>query len=153
MKKLLNISALLVLFFITGCDSPHVDCETGPLTFTFEFVDKDSGANLFDNGTFAPQTPVTVKDLNQNKIIQTSYIKSNNSDRALLTIPFQAGTFKYAIYIGDKPVFELSVVTERTKGGDCSATIEKSFEIKNAEYQQEQSSGIYKISINTKVVN
>ncbi|GAA3730462.1 MULTISPECIES: hypothetical protein [Flavobacterium] len=150
MKKLLKISVLLVLIFTTGCDSPQINCETGPVIYTFEFVDKDSGANLFDNGTFPPQTPVTVTDLNQNKIIQTTYLKSNNSDRALLVLGFVEGTFKYAVNIGDKPAFELSVVTERVKGSQCSNIVKKATEIKNAEYQEEKTTGIYKILMNTK---
>ncbi|MNS81816.1 hypothetical protein D3C72_1155380 [compost metagenome] len=150
MKKLLQISSLLVLFFAAGCDSSQVLCEKGPLIHTFEFVDKDSGANLFDNGTFTPQTPVTVTDLNQNKIIQTSYMKSNNSDRALLVLAFEAGTFKYAVNIGDKPAFELSVVTERLKGSQCNGIVKKSIEIKNADYEEEKTTGIYKILMNTK---
>lgn len=150
MKKLLQISAILVLFFATGCDSPQIICETGPLIYTFEFVDIDSGTNLFDNGTFTPQTPVTVTDLNQNKIIQTTYMKSNNSDRALLVLAFETGTFKYAVNIGDKPAFELSVVTERMKGSQCNGIVKKSIEIKNAEYEEEKTTGIYKILINTK---
>ncbi len=150
MKKLLAISVFLALIFATGCDSPQVLCETGPLTYTFEFVDKDSGANLFDNGTFPSQTPVIVTDLNQNKVIQTIYMKSKNSDRSLLVLGFEAGTFKYAVNIGDKPAFELSVVTERVKGSQCSSIKEKSFEIKNADYQKENTTGIYKILINTK---
>lgn len=150
MKKLLKISLLLSIIFTTGCDSPQINCETGPLIYTFEFVDKDSGANLFDNGTFTPQTPVTVTDLNQSKIIQTTYLKSNNSERALLTLAFEAGTFKYAVNIGDKPAFELSVATERVKGSQCNSIVKKSFEIKNAEYEEEKTTGIYKILINTK---
>lgn len=150
MKKLLKISLLLSIIFTTGCDSPPANCETGPLIYTFEFVDKDSRANLFDNGTFSPQTPVTVTDLNQNKIIQTTYMKSNNSERALLALGFEAGTFKYAVNIGDKPAFELSVVTERVKGSQCNGIVKKSIEIKNADYEEEKTTGIYKILMNTK---
>ncbi len=148
MKKLLNLSVLLVLIF-ASCDSSQILCETGPYVRTFEFVDKDSGANLFDNGTFAPQTPITVTDLNQNKVIQTIYMKSD-SERSLLTLGFEAGTYKYAVNIGDKPIFELSVVNERVKGSDCSSIQNKSFEIKNAEYQEDKESGIFKILIDTK---
>jgi len=150
MKKLLKISAILVLFFAAGCDSAETNCSTGPFGLTFEFVDKDSGANLFNNGTFTPQTPVTVTDLNQNKIIQTTYLKSNNSDRALLVLAFEAGTFNYAVNIGDKPVFELLVVTESVKGSQCSSIVKKAFEVKNAEYEEEKTTGIYKILMDTK---
>lgn len=149
MRKLLNLSIFIILIFATACDSGEVNCSTGPFVRTFEFVDKDSGANLFSNGTFAPQTPVTVTDLNQNKVIQTIYMKSN-TDRPLLVLGFEAGTFKYAVKVGDKPVFELSVVTEEVKGGHCSGIVNKSFEIKNAEFEEDKTSGIYKILINTK---
>lgn len=150
MKKLLNISVLLVLILTTGCDSSHVDCSTGPVSLAFEFVDQDSGANLFENGTFDRTKPVTITDLNQNKVIQSIYINSNNLNRLNLLVGFEPGTYNYAIKFEDKVAFEVSVVTERVKGKHCTNTVLKSKEIKNATYAEDKNTGAFKILINTK---
>jgi hypothetical protein len=148
MRKLINISVILFLIFATGCDSPQIACTTGPVSLTFEFVDQDSGANLFENGTFDRTKPVTITDLNQNKLIKSTYMNSNDGNLLRLLVGFEPGTFNYAIKYEDKAAFEISVVTERVKGEYCTNTVLKSSEIKNATYDDK--TGLIKILINTK---
>ncbi|MCR4030063.1 MULTISPECIES: hypothetical protein [Flavobacterium] len=149
MKRILKLLLLLVLIVITGCESGSL-CSTGPVAFTFEFVDKDSGENLFANGTLDAKKSITITDLNENKTIQTTYMTADNSNRLSLVVGVISGVYKYNVKIEDKSLFEITAVTQRVKGKECSNTVLKSVEIKNVEYKQDNETGIYKIFINTK---
>ncbi|HEY1193112.1 hypothetical protein [Flavobacterium sp.] len=149
MKRILKLSLLLVLIVITGCESGSL-CSTGPVGFAFEFVDKESGENLFANGTLDAKKPITITDLNENKTIQTTYMTADNSNLLNLVVGFNPGVYKYAVKIEDKSLFEITAVTQKVKGKECSNTVLKSVEIKNVEYKQDNETGIYKIFINTK---
>lgn len=149
MKRILKLSLLLVLIIATGCDSDSL-CSTGPVAFTFEFVDKDSGENLFSNGTLDAKKPVTITNLDDNKTIQTTYMTADNSNLLNLVVGFNPGVYKYDVKIEDKSLFEITAVTQKVKGKECSNTVLKSVEIKNVEYKQDNETGIYKIFINTK---
>ncbi|KAF2081796.1 hypothetical protein [Flavobacterium sharifuzzamanii] len=149
MKKLLSISLLLVLIFTTGCGS-DVLCSTGPATITVEFVDKDSGENLFENGTFDSKKEVTITDLDQNKVIESAYVNSDNLNRLTFSLGWESKSLKYAITIEGKNVCEIYAVTEKRTGGECSSVVIKSVEIKNAELKKDNTTWVYKILINTK---
>ncbi|QLC65198.1 hypothetical protein LPB248_02545 [Flavobacterium sp. LPB0248] len=149
MKKLLSISLLLVLILTTGCGS-DVLCSTGPATITVEFVDKDSGENLFENGTFDSKKEVTITDLDQNKVIESAYVNSDKLNRLTFSLGWESKSLKYAITIEGKNVCEIYAVTEKRTGGECSSVAIKSVEVKNAELKQDNTTGVYKILINTK---
>jgi len=150
MKKLFKLSFVLLFITTLGCGSDSVDCTTPPVSIMFEFIDKDSGENLFANGTFDAKQAVTVTDLDSKKVVETSYLKSDNSNiLTITTIGWQTGTFNYSIAIGGKNIFESHVTTQRTSNKDCSTTSIKTIEIKNAEFEFDKTTGIYKIFIST----
>ncbi|MBL0737380.1 hypothetical protein JI750_10810 [Flavobacterium sp. GN10] len=149
MKKIVSISLFLILIFTTGCGS-DVLCSTGPATITVEFVDKDSGENLFENGTFDSKKEVTITDLDQNKVIESVYANGEKSNRLTFSLGWESKSLKYAITIEGKNVCEIYAVTEKRKGGECSSVVIKSVEIKNGEVKQDNTTGVYKILINTK---
>lgn len=145
MKKILSISLLLVLIFTTGCGS-DVLCSTGPAVLTFEFVDKDSGENLFENGTFDPKKEVTIIDLNQNKTIQSGFVDGLNC--LSLSFGWESNSLKYAINIEGKNVCEIYVVTQ-TQKSECTSVVIKSVEVKNAILEKDNKNGISKILLDT----
>ncbi|WP_291144779.1 hypothetical protein [Flavobacterium sp. UBA7680] len=152
MKRLLKSSIVLFLLITTfGCSGEASNCTSPPVSLVFEFVDKDSGENLFTNGTFDAKQGVTVTDLDTKKIIQTSYLNADNLNRlAINSIGFQSGNFNYSIAIQGKDIFELHVSAERLSENGCSFSRINSFEIKNADSKLDTTTGAYKILINTK---
>ncbi len=146
MKKLPIISLLLVLIFTAGCGSDQL-CSTGPAVLTFELIDKDSRENLFENGTFDPKKEVTIIDLNQNKTIQSDFVDSLN--RLSLSFGWESSSLKYAINIEGKNVCEIYVVTQKRKS-ECTSIVIKSVEVKNAILEQDNTTGISKILLDTK---
>ncbi|UWY26669.1 hypothetical protein N4T20_13180 [Flavobacterium sp. TR2] len=149
MKKFLPILSLLTLLFISGCNSEGSLCSTGPAIITVEFVDKDSGANLFENGTFDSKKAVTITDLDQNKVIESAYVNGDKLYRLSIDLGWESKSLKYAVTIEGKSVSEIYAVTEKRKS-ECTSVVIKSLEIKNAESKQDNTTGVYKILINTK---
>lgn len=149
MRKFLKILFISILIFATSCDSSEILCSTGPVALTFEFVDKDSGENLYENGTFDQRKQVTITNLDENKVT-SAYINNNSSNRLILLVGTASGTFKYAIKVENQNAIEVTVVTERKKSGQCTNTVKKSVEIKNAVFEESNTSEIYKILIDTK---
>lgn len=154
MKRLIQLSFVLLLITAFGCssDSNIIDCTSPPVSFAFEFIDKDSGENLYTNGTFDAKQAITVTDMDTKKIVQYAYIKSDNLNRLSIdAIGFQSGTFNYEIKIENKSIFELHVSAERLSKNGCSFSKVNSFEIKNAESKLDKTNGVYKIRITTKI--
>lgn len=152
MKRFLKLSFLLLLITTFGCGADSADCTTPPQSFRFEFVDKDSGENLFTNGTFDATKRITVTDLDTKKVIQNETLNKDNSYRLFInSIGWQTAVYNYSINIEDKSIFELHVSSERLSEDHCNFSRIKSIEIKNAEFQLDKTTGIYKILINTKI--
>lgn len=151
MKRLVQLSFVLLLITAFGCSGESLDCTSPPVSFAFEFIDKDSGENLYTNGTFDVKQPIIVTNMDTHKIVQYSYMKSDYHNRLIIDdIGFQSGTFNYEIKIEDKSIFELHVSAKRVKG-DCSFSKINSFEIKNAVFELNEIRDAYKILINTKI--
>ncbi|MRX70339.1 hypothetical protein SAMN06265349_101635 [Flavobacterium resistens] len=145
MKQIIKLSFIFLFITTLGCDNA-VDCTTPPVSLNFEFVDVDSGQNLFTNGAFDSKKAITVTDLDTNKIIQTAYMKTDELNRLVInSIGFEVGTFNYGIRYDDKNIFELHVTTEKIKDNHCSGTKIRSIEIKNASYRFDDKTGSYKI--------
>lgn len=151
MKKLIKLSFLFLFFTTLGCASDAVDCTTPPEPFIFQFIDKDSGENLFSNGTYDIKQPLVVTDLNTAKVIQTTYMKNDASSAFQINgIGWQTEKIKYGIaFSQDITIFELDVDSERING-KCSYTKFNSIEIKDADFQFDKTTGVYKILIDTK---
>lgn len=146
MKRFLKFSFVLLLITTFGCAGDSVDCKTPPVPFIFEFIDKDTGENLFANGVFDSKNPITITDLETQKIIQSIYIKSDNLHRFTIeTIGWKTEKVNYLIQFDNKSIFELHVDAERANGKNCDYTIYKSIEIKNAEFEFDKTTGVYKI--------
>jgi hypothetical protein len=145
MKQILKL--LLVLLFITsfGCTSDSV-CTTPAEPFIFEFVDVDTGANLFAIGAFDSKQAIIVTDLDTSKEIQYTYMKNEDLNRLVInSIGWQTGIFNYSISYGGKNIFELHVSAERVSENHCSFTKIKSIQIKNIQFQLDSKTGVYKV--------
>jgi len=148
MKQLIKLSFLFLLMATFGCDADgnHVDCTTPPERFIFEFIDKDTGKNLFATGDFDVTKPVIIVDLTTGKVIQTLYVKSDNLYRIVIdSIGWQTGVFNYSINYDGKSVLELHVSAERVSKNHCNFTRIKSVEFNKTGIELDKTTGVYKI--------
>jgi len=146
MKRFLKLSFILLLITTFGCSGDSANCTTPPPSFVFEFIDKNSDENLFANGAFDAKQPITVIDLDTNKIIQNETLNKDNLYCLIInSIGWQTAVYNYSINIKGKSVFELHVSAERVSEDHCNFSRIKSIEIKNAEFKLDKTTGIYKI--------
>lgn len=151
MTKLFKLFSLFLFFAILGCSSDHVDCTTPPEHFVFQFIDKDSGENLFSNGTFDAKQQIIVISLKDARIIQLSTVNTENGyTLSIGDIGWinEKVSYEIAFYQG-KTIFSLNVDAERVSG-KCNYTKYNSVQIINADFELDKKTGIYKILINTK---
>lgn len=153
MKQLVKLSFLFLLITTFGCNSDdnHAECNSIPEHFIFQFIDKDSGENLFANGTYDPKQQILVTNLKTADIIQLSTLKSEDAySLSIANIGWISEKIAYEIsFYQSKTIFSLYVDAERISG-KCTYTKFNSVEIKNAPFQLDKTTGIYKILIDTK---
>ncbi|MTH14538.1 hypothetical protein [Flavobacterium sp. LC2016-01] len=151
MKVLIKLSFIFFCITISGCAGENIDCTTPPNEFVFQFIDKNTGEDLLSNGKYDPKTAIIVTDLNTANIIRTVNIINGNSYYvSIRDIGWQTEKINYVIaFFQGKSIFELKVDAERINK-KCSYTKYNSIEIKNADFQFDKTTGIYKILIDTK---
>jgi len=151
MKNLFKLSFVILFFTILGCSSDQVECTTPPEHFVFQFIDKDSGENLFSNGTFDVKKQIIVISLKDARIIQLSNVNTENGyTLSIGDIGWinEKISYEIAFYQG-KTIFSLNVDAERVSG-KCNYTKYNSVQIINAGFELDKTTGIYKILIDTK---
>lgn len=151
MKNLFKLSFVILFFTILGCSSDQVECTTLPEHFVFQFIDKDSGENLFSNGTFDVKKQIIVISLKDARIIQLSNVNTENGyTLSIGDIGWinEKISYEIAFYQG-KTIFSLNVDAERVSG-KCNYTKYNSVQIINAGFELDKTTGIYKILIDTK---
>lgn len=146
---------ILILLFITGLafnscsvDKCDYDCTSGPLSLSFQLLDKATGENLITNGTFDPEN-IEVLDLNNgNNNVQFTFYPED--DRNVINLgPFGWGTniVNYVLKVGDRDIFTLELDTENNTEDCCSFVQVNKLEIKNADYFQNPETGIYEVLV------
>lgn len=149
MKQIFKFLVLLLLTAIFGCSNSE-DCMTPPQSFNFELVDKETGVNLFTNKTYDP-SQITVKNIDNDKNIDYRFTSENSLNLiTVFGIGWKTETVNCSVNISGKSILLLHVEAKNISN-DCSYTEYKNIEIKNAEYQLDKTTGIYKILIDTKL--
>lgn len=153
MKHLLKSLIILFAIVVSGCDndSKTIECFTPPSTFSFEIVDKYTGENLFTTGKYDDKK-LTITDLSDSKNdVQFNFISENKENIITLrNVGWKTETINYSINVSGNSVFEFHVKANRISG-DCSYTEFTDFSIRYATYEVDQSRGVYKILIDTKL--
>lgn len=129
-------------------DKCDVDCSSGPLSLSFELLDKATGENLFTNNTFDP-ADIAVFDLgNNNSEVQFTFDSEN--DINIITLgPFGWGTniANYLLKVGDRDIFTLYVDAEEIKDECCSNVILNKLTLEDAAYSQNTQNGVYEVLV------
>jgi hypothetical protein len=149
MKKKITILILFTIVAICGCNNdltpePGPACFTPASGFPFEIVDKTTGANLFTNGTYQ-FNQLLITDLATNKRIPYTF-ESVHGLFITDGIGWKTEKINYSITIQEKPIFDLYIDATRING-TCSYTKINEILIKNAEFEIDKDSSVYRILV------
>lgn len=147
MKKIITILTVVFALSLQSCleDKCNEDCFTPPDTFVFELVDSETGENLFTNGTLNSEDIVVFDVATGNVEAHTFFTEDNLNLLVLNTIGWETEIVELRITVDELDVFTIYVDTERVDDNCCAFTDYKEIRISNANYDQDSSSGIYKI--------
>jgi hypothetical protein len=150
MKHVLKSVSLLLLLFVQGCNNNDCDglaCFTPPMGFAFELVDKDSGENLFTNGSY-DSDDIEVLNVLDNSKKEFSFISEDDINIIQIgSIGWDSEIEEVVLKVGDAIILNLYVDSERVSENCCSFSKYNEIRIDNAEYELDQQSGIYTIFI------
>lgn len=135
MKKFISLIIIAILFVNcnNGCDD--IDCFTPPPTFLIEILDKQTGENLFTNGTYE-ESQINIKDLATGNNISFQFISENDYNKIQInTIGWETETVTYIFNIADDVTFNLFVDAERKDGSCCDYTEIKELRIDNIDHE------------------
>lgn len=140
---------LIALFTLNSCnvDKCDVNCNSGPLSLSFELLDKTTNENLFTNGTFNP-ADITVLDLNNNNKVQLNF-NSENDINIISLGPFGWGTniVNYKLKVAEFEIFTLILDAEEMNEDCCSFVQVNNLEVKNTDFKQNGETGVYEILV------
>jgi len=150
----MKMKSFVLLFFVAivlnscNVDKCDVYCSSGPLTLSFELLDKTTGENLFTNNTFNPED-ISVLDLDNNgSSIQFEFNSENNINLINLG-PFGWGTniANYRLKVGDRNIFTLNIDAKEKTEDCCSFVQVNELEITNTGFELNPDTGIYEILV------
>lgn len=146
MKNLTLILILSLVVLAQSCSNKNncedFLCNSGPASFQLELVDKDSGENLFTNGTFSQED----LEVTNTSGTEAEYRFSDENNLNFL----QISTFEsvaYSVKINGTEIFKISIDAEGVTKDCCFHTEVNEFKIENADFEQDQNTGIYKVKI------
>jgi len=150
MRKKLILTAVLILLGMQACvdkDCEDLLCFTPPMPFAFELVDKESGENLFTNGSY-DSDDIEVLNVNDNSRREFKFISENEFNIIQIgSIGWENEIAEVVLKVGDVTILNLYVDSERVSENCCNFTKYNEIRIDNAEYELDQQSGIYTILI------
>ena len=147
----IKIFSLLIAFsLLLSCNVNTCDyyCNSGPLSLYFVLLNKESGENLFTNGTYQLEN-LEVLDLdNSNAAIPFNFnIEEDLNQLAIGSFGYEINEANYAITINSETIFSISLNTEETRDACCSAISLKDFKLNGAEYNLNETTGVYEVLI------
>lgn len=148
-QKFKILLSAVLLFFSCNVNDCDYYCDSGPLSLSFDLLDKESGENLFSNGVYQIDD-VTVMDLNnENTLIAFGFSIENNLNQLVLgPFGFETKKANYAIAINSQTIFSFSLKTEEIKSTCCSTIALEEFNLLGADFKQNENTGTYEVLIN-----
>jgi len=148
-KKLILIAAMILLCTqaCTDRDCEDLLCFTPPIPFAFELVDKNSGENLFTNGTF-DSDDIEVVNVSDNSRREFVFISEDALNIIQIgSLGWENEIAEVVLKVGDQTILNVYVDSERVSENCCNFTKYNEIRIDNADYELDQQSGIYTVLI------
>lgn len=146
MKKLMFVGVLLFFFGLASCDFGDDDiiCATGPVQLHLEFVDKETGENLYSNDTFQ-QAAIEISD-EDGVLVPYTFIQDLGRTFLRLDLGMEAGEKVITIAANEEISLDLEL-TIAAQEGNCTSYYISEFEVPGYEYDQEGVAGVVRILI------
>lgn len=148
MKNRLKAWSFLLFIIIQGCSNKDCEdllCFTPPRSFVFNVVDKETGENLFTNGTYTPEQ-IQVTNVEDGTRRAYSFIDEDALNYIVIaSIGWETEIANVLLTIDGDEILTLYVDAERKSENCCSFTSYNEIRIENAEYEQDQQSEVYTI--------
>jgi len=150
MKNVLKFFGLILLIFVQSCksdDCEDIDCFTPPLSFAFDIVDKETGENLFSNGTYGPEQ-IEVFNSEDGSRRGFDFISENGVNIIRIgSIGWESEIADIVLQIAEEEILNLYVDSERVTENCCNFSKYNEIRIDNADFDLNDQSGIYTIYI------
>lgn len=141
---------LFTLLFILSCGNDDCEdylCFTPPRGFVFEIVDKESGENLFTNGTYSPDQ-IQLLNTDDTSKKQFTFLDENEINLISIgSIGWESEIEEVELIIAGESILILYVDSERVSENCCSFSRYNEIRIDNADYEQDTQSDIYTVYI------
>jgi hypothetical protein len=143
MKKVFTLLFICIMF--TGCDDTDegILCATGPVGLTFEVVDKETGKNLFANGSYE-ENQLTIVD-KKGEAVEFSFLAEREVLNVLLGWGSKSDT--YTVNIGEEITFTIAFTLQESSSGDCTSTGLTALEIEGATFEISENSEVATILV------
>lgn len=147
-----SLPIAFLLLFLSGCSSDDggMLCETGPVDFNFEVVEKTTGEHVFETGRYSYEE-LSIEN-SQEEAVDFNFEPSRKVFQVLLGWETKADT--YLVALGEEFKFEIDFSLERSVGENgCSGTRVEKLEIKGAEAETNNTTGITTIFVEVQAEN
>ena len=146
MRKII-VLFILFAFMLQSCGESCGECFTPPQNFMFEIVDKESGANLFTNGTYMSSQIQMTNTLNDSPVEFTFINENNNNLISIDGIGWKTEIVNLKVDIANNQLFKLYVDAERKSADCCNFTKYNEINLSECEFELDSQTGIYKILV------
>jgi len=128
-------------------DCEDIDCFSPPYMFVFDIVDKDTGENVFTSETYTPDQ-ISVLNSEDGSAREYDFIDENNVNLIRIgSIGWTTEIAQVDLIIADKTILKLYVDAERVTEDCCNFSVYNEFSIDDAEYEQNQQTGVYTVYV------
>lgn len=137
---------LITIMSVSSCslDDNEQDCVTGPVGYNVEFVDAESGENLYRNNRFqAAQLKVTDED---NKVVPYRFITEQDKTFIQVNLGFETGDKTITMQLDDETAvdFEVSIsLLQET----CTTYYLSKLEVPEYGFEQSGTPGVIRVSL------
>ena len=146
MKNLKFIRLLFIALGVSSCslDDDQQDCVTGPVGYNVEFIDLESGENLYRNNRFqAAQLRVTDED---NKLVTYRFINEQDKTFIQVNLGFETGEKTITMKLDDETAVEFEVTISQIQE-TCTTYYISKLEVPDYGYDESGTPGVIRVSL------
>jgi len=143
--KFFGLGLILTLGF-TSCDLDDVqqDCITGPVGFNVEFIDSESGENLYRNNTYqTSQLRVTDED---DKQVNYRFINEMDKTYIQVNLGFETGEKVVTMQLDDETAVDFELTLSMIQE-NCKTYYISDLEVPEYGYEESGTTGIIRVSL------
>lgn len=137
-----NVLLIFILGLLLSCGKKE-DCSlcvSLPESFVFDFVDVESGEDLFEIKDYSASDLEIVNTLNNNESVDFEFITEGESNYIVInSIALRPGVLNFKFYLTSQDLFDLYLDSEIIEENCCSLMQYNEITIKNISYQENQS--------------